>query len=122
MEKPRLYTTLRQLRQGEKIRNQKPPGVTSDDVLPSETTKKLNFGVTYNIFKNLLPLNVNDSILPSQNVMRPTTKVHKNVDTTLQPDLRDYILPMEPLTHVVPEPELNLEFNYSRGFDVYKNL
>ncbi|XP_013112216.2 protein PPP1R35 homolog [Stomoxys calcitrans] len=121
MEKPRLYTTLRQLRQGKSIQNQKPPDVPEDVILPSETSKKLNFGETNKIFKNLLPINVNDSILPPQNVFR-TQKVHKNMDPSLLPDLRDYLQPLPPFSHVIPEPELHLEFNYSRGFDVYKNL
>ncbi|XP_073827076.1 reduction in Cnn dots 4 [Musca autumnalis] len=126
MEKPKLYTTLRQMRQAEKLQNQKPPSSAGANIpsLPSETTKKLNFGVTYNVFRNLLPINVNDSILPPQ--QQPTSsrinKVTKNVDTSLQPDLRDYLKPMPPLTHFVPEPELSLQFDYSRGFNVYEHL
>lgn len=111
------------MRQGEKIQNQKAPTVDHFP-LSSETSKKLNFGVTYNVFKNLLPLNVNDSILPppQQNVFR-SAKVNKNnVDPSLQPDLRDFLTPMPPLVHYIPEPELRLEFDYPRGFDVYKSL
>ncbi|XP_011290302.1 protein PPP1R35 homolog [Musca domestica] len=128
LERPKLYTTLRQMRQAEKLQHQKvpPSGAGAADnipTLPSETTKKLNFGVTYNVFKNLLPLNVNDSFLPPQ---QPSTskssKVKKPTETTLQPDLRDYLKPMPPLKHIVPEPKLQLQFDYSRGFNVYENL
>ncbi|SPP86228.1 uncharacterized protein LOC117588121 [Drosophila guanche] len=89
--------------------------------------QKLNFLPDQAVFKGLVPLNVNDSILPPQRMGRKPSKgknSKENIPKTAEPELRDYVQLVPPMTMIIPEPVLRLEykpepFNF---LEAYKKL
>ena len=69
------------------------------------------------MFKNLTPINVNDSLLlPKEKVPIPKKYV-RSKEKIPEPDLRDFIEPVEPFEYFIPEPEIKLDFP-AYDFDV----
>lgn len=87
-----------------------------------QITKKLNFPPDQPIFKNLIPINVNDSLLISSEEPKPFRKKYvakTNKDPV--PELSDFLTPIPPLEHVIPledKPLIQLRPNN----DFYKSV
>ncbi|XP_037902786.1 uncharacterized protein LOC119646412 [Hermetia illucens] len=94
----------------------------SKAVVSQEITKKLNFPPDQPIFKNLIPINVNDSLLISSEEPKPFRKKYvakTNKDPV--PELSDFLTPIPPLEHVIPledKPLIQLRPNN----DFYKSV
>lgn len=68
-----------------------------------QITKKLNFAPTQTIFRNLQPINVNDSIMISKMTKGPRKCYSNNVDKIPVPNLHDFLKPVEPLQLTVSD-------------------
>lgn len=68
-----------------------------------QITKKLNFAPTQTIFRNLQPINVNDSIMMSNMTKGPRKPYTSNADKMPVPNLNDFLKPVEPLQLVVSD-------------------
>ncbi|EDW78147.1 uncharacterized protein Dwil_GK24163 [Drosophila willistoni] len=79
----------------------------SKELIAPKITQKLNFPPDRTVFTDLPALNVNDSILVPQKVKRNTKAQGKK---PMEPQLADYLEPIEPIIMPLPEPELNLDF------------
>ncbi|XP_055836472.1 uncharacterized protein LOC129905108 [Episyrphus balteatus] len=79
----------------------------SKAVVIPKISKKLNFPHDKTIFRNLIPINVNDSILlpKKKSSIRKKYIVNHKVPT---PDLGDFLDPIAPLEHIIPEPDIDL--------------
>ncbi|KNC27081.1 hypothetical protein FF38_00899 [Lucilia cuprina] len=129
LTKPTQNSTLRQKQQIEQLQKTnllKNTNKTEDNLHlnPSKYTTKLNFGANHKLFKNLTPINVNDSILLPKDKMPIPKKYIPNNDKIPAPELQDFLDTVAPNTYVIPEPEINLEF-MEYEFDVlsaYKQL
>ncbi|KAL5278828.1 hypothetical protein ACFFRR_003447 [Megaselia abdita] len=85
-------------------------------------TKALNFRPEEKVFGNLISLNVNDSFLPEKVPLRKKYVFTGTKDP--EPELKDFLKPVTPLTHTIPIPKLELtvydvEFN---NFQKYKDF
>ncbi|XP_022208130.1 uncharacterized protein LOC111064685 [Drosophila obscura] len=90
-------------------------------------TQKMNFLPDEAVFKGLVPLNVNESILPPQKMGRkPSKSKHskENRARTAEPELEDYVQPIAPRQMIIPEPELHLEYKPEpyNFLEAYKKL
>ncbi|EDW11830.1 uncharacterized protein LOC6576397 [Drosophila mojavensis] len=76
-----------------------------------KVVKKLNFPSTQTVFKDLIPINVNDSL---REVERPrTTKPRdSNKYSMAEPVLTDYLEKIEYVQLLMPEPELTMDFTF----------
>lgn len=90
-------------------------------VMPA-ITRALNFPPHEKVFGNLISLNVNDSLLPERVPIRKKYVIKGPKHP--EPDLQDFLKPVAPLTHTIPEPDLEItvpdvEFN---NFQKYKDF
>lgn len=110
-------------------RSDKPPPENFNDLTPRSKkavmpaiSRALNFRPDEKVFGNLISLNVNDSFLPEKVPMRKKY-VFKGPKHP-EPDLQDFLKPVAPLTHTIPEPDIeitlpNVEFD---NFKKYKDF
>lgn len=86
-----------------------------------QLTKQLNFPVDDNLYQNLISVNVNDSVLniSSAKNRRAVHKKYldklKNKKKDPEPDLKDFLTEIEPLSAVLPKPDSPIE-----SFDLSK--
>ncbi|XP_001357431.3 uncharacterized protein Rcd4 [Drosophila pseudoobscura] len=94
----------------------------SQAALAPKVTQKMNFLPHQAVFKGLVPLNVNDSILPPKKIARKPSK--ENRAKTAEPELEDYVQPIAPKQLNIPDPELHLEFKPEpfNFLEAYKKL
>ncbi|XP_017152294.1 uncharacterized protein LOC108162198 [Drosophila miranda] len=95
--------------------------------LAPKVTQKMNFLPHQAVFKGLVSLNVNDSILPPKKIARKPSKGQhskENRAKTVEPELEDYVQPIAPKQLNIPEPELHLEFKPEpfNFLEAYKKL
>lgn len=92
---------------------------TNISCISLQVTRKLNFLPNYTVFKNLIPINVNDSILmPRQEISLP--QKYGKTDKICPPELCDFLKPVEHNIYTEPEPNLKLQFcDYE--FDILSN-
>ncbi|GAB0091334.1 hypothetical protein DMENIID0001_061650 [Sergentomyia squamirostris] len=103
--RPELHTTLKIQHKIEAIKQGKGVKIeVNPEVLTSareEISKKLNFGLHTKIYKNLAPINVNDSVIERDE--RPFRKKYvtkSQRDPT--PKLQDFLTPIEPHQYPLP--------------------
>ncbi|XP_011189367.2 protein PPP1R35 homolog [Zeugodacus cucurbitae] len=114
---PQMNTILRDVNQIENVQSLRPPVLNKDiDLTPRskaaiapKVTQKLNFNTDQVVFKNLTPINVNDSILIQKQCSANPNK-YKKINKTPSPDLCHWLDPLPALKHTIPEPEITLEF------------
>ncbi|XP_037037684.1 uncharacterized protein LOC119075357 [Bradysia coprophila] len=96
-------------------------------VVTERITHQLNFPTEATVFKKLIPVNVNDSVLeeicPKVKKRRPFTR-HKDPE----PVLGDYLTPVVPLELKIEQSDSTIElkqpdsFDYSRMYSLFKVL
>ncbi|XP_055714103.1 protein PPP1R35 homolog [Phlebotomus papatasi] len=108
--KPELFTTLKIRQRMDalmKAKDEKMP--VNPDVLSTAKgaiSKKLNFNLHEKVFKNLVPVNVNDSVMAKEE--RSSRKKHsRNTQRDPAPKLEDFLKPIEP--HSYPLPVLAMD-------------
>lgn len=69
----------------------------------------MNFGANQKVFRNLTPINVNDSLLMPKEKTSIPRKYNRSSDKTPIPDLQDFLEPVAPYTYTVPEPEIKVD-------------
>nr|XP_014099417.1 uncharacterized protein LOC106624252 [Bactrocera oleae] len=114
---PQMNTILREVDQIENVRSLRPPLFKKDiDLTPRskaaiapKVTQRLNFNTDQVVFKNLTPINVNDTILIQKQCCANPNK-YKNTNKTPSPDLCHWLDPIPAIKHAIPEPEIALEF------------
>ncbi|XP_017068520.1 uncharacterized protein LOC108106139 [Drosophila eugracilis] len=79
-----------------------------------KVTQKMNFPPDQTVFKNLVPLNVNDSVLLPNKIKADVSKEKpvKETDPTKaksEPQLADYAEKVEPVEMDIPEPQLRFD-------------
>ncbi|KAH8298196.1 hypothetical protein KR018_010612 [Drosophila ironensis] len=87
----------------------------SKTVIGPLVTKKMNFAQDQVVFKNLLPLNVNDSVLEPLKQARSSSKVPGSKESagtprSSEPQLADYAEKIDPIMLNIPEPDLHFDF------------
>ncbi|EDV31168.1 uncharacterized protein Dana_GF15225 [Drosophila ananassae] len=90
--------------------NMTPSMVTA---IAPRVTHKMNFPPDQAVFKDLVPLNVNDSVLvPHKQGETSKNRATKETGpkTKPEPQLADYAEKIEPIILAIPEPELHLDF------------
>ncbi|XP_055915992.1 uncharacterized protein LOC129948877 [Eupeodes corollae] len=115
-DEPILNTILALGRQMQSLQLDRPPMRTlcsTEDLSPRskaivmpKISQKLNFPHDKNVFRNLIPINVNDSVLlpKKKSSLRKKYINHK----VLTPDLGDFLDPIPRLEHTIPEPDIEL--------------
>lgn len=90
-------------------------------VMPA-VTRALNFRPDEKVFGNLISLNVNDSFLPEKVPIRKKYVIKGPKHP--EPDLQDFLKPVVPLTHTIPEPDLEITIPNSKfdHFQKYKDF
>lgn len=73
-------------------------------------TKKLNFPADENVFKDLIPINLSDSIILPQKMKINKKKYIFKLKKDPEPDLEDFIVPFSAYVSTVPAPETVYEF------------
>ncbi|XP_068140475.1 protein PPP1R35 homolog [Drosophila tropicalis] len=92
----------------------------SKELIAPKITQKLNFPPDRTVFTDLPTLNVNDSVLVPQKVKRdPKAASSSRAKKPVEPQLADYLEPIEPIIMPLPEPELMLEFP-DKKFDYFQ--
>ncbi|XP_067625679.1 protein PPP1R35 homolog [Eurosta solidaginis] len=81
----------------------------SKAAIAPKVTQRLNFNADQVLFKNLTPLNVNDSIL-IQKPSNANPNKFKKINKVPAPELCHWLEPQTALKFTIPEPELMLEF------------
>uniref|UniRef100_W8BTS5 Protein phosphatase 1 regulatory subunit 35 C-terminal domain-containing protein n=1 Tax=Ceratitis capitata TaxID=7213 RepID=W8BTS5_CERCA len=127
---PQMNTILREKNQIESLKSIQPPIFKNDlDLTPRskaiiapKVTQRLNFNADEVIFKNLTPINVNDTILIQKQCNANPNKFKANKIPS--PELCHWLNPLPPLKHTIPEPEITLEFCDIEidPFDIYLRL
>ncbi|XP_017060654.1 uncharacterized protein LOC108100999 [Drosophila ficusphila] len=84
-------------------------------VIAPRVTQKMNFPPSKTVFKDLVPLNVNDSMLIPSNFKGSSSKEKRTKDTDLnkaniEPQLADYADNVDPITIAIPEPQIRMDF------------
>ncbi|XP_054742666.1 protein PPP1R35 homolog [Anastrepha obliqua] len=113
---PQLNSVLREVNQIENIEAMRPPLFKQDiDLTPRskaiiapKVTQRLNFNTDQVVFKNLTPINVNDSILIQKHNACPNK--YKKLNKVPSPELYHWLEPLPALKHTIDEPEITLEF------------
>ncbi|XP_017471527.1 PREDICTED: uncharacterized protein LOC108362883 [Rhagoletis zephyria] len=114
---PQMSTVLRDVNLMENIEALRPPLFKNDvDLTPRskatiapKITQRLNFNAAQVNFKNLTPINVNDSILIQNQCNSNHSRLTKP-NKVPSPELCHWLEPLPPLKHSIPEPEITLEF------------
>ncbi|XP_017132158.1 uncharacterized protein LOC108149233 [Drosophila elegans] len=80
-----------------------------------KVTQKMNFPPDQTVFKNLVPLNVNDSVLEPLKLKRVAskdkpTKESEPSKVSNEPQLADYVEKVDPIAMSIKEPELRLDY------------
>ncbi|KAH8413362.1 hypothetical protein KR009_010384 [Drosophila setifemur] len=100
----------------------------SKTAIAPRVTQKMNFPIDQTVFKDLVPLNVNDSMLLPHKQQREPSKSRASKENALKtnsdPQLADYAEQIEPITMAIPEPELHLDFpqDHFDFFGAYQKL
>lgn len=76
----------------------------------------MNFPPNCSVFKDLTPLNVNDSIEDKEFFKTSASKEVLPKTNTAEPQLENYLEKIEHVQLIMPEPDLQLEFE-SEEFD-----
>lgn len=111
---PHLNTTIRTHGEVNALQNMRVavgPDLTprSKAVIAPNVTKKMNFAPNVAVFKDLTPLNVNDSLyLPKAGSSK--SKEYVVQDLPKEPQLSEFLEKIDPLHVIVPEPELDFDF------------
>ncbi|XP_011202500.2 uncharacterized protein LOC105225642 [Bactrocera dorsalis] len=114
---PQMNTILREVNQIENVQSLRPQVFKKDiDLTPRskaiiapKVTQRLNFNTDQVVFKNLTPINVNDTILIQKQCSANPNK-YKKTNKTPSPDLCHWLDRIPSLRHEIPEPEIALEF------------
>ncbi|KAI8043099.1 protein PPP1R35 homolog [Drosophila gunungcola] len=80
-----------------------------------KVTQKMNFPPDKTVFKDLVPLNVNDSVLEPLKLKRGASKDKQSKESepskvSNEPQLADYVEKVEPIAMTIKEPELRLDY------------
>ncbi|KAH8392925.1 hypothetical protein KR215_010983 [Drosophila sulfurigaster] len=111
---PQSNTTIRKHEELNALQNMR--AVVDSNLTPRskaaiapKVTVKMNFAPNVAIFKNLTPLNVNDT-LSNWEVSKPSKPIPKTEQP--EPVLNQYVETIKPVERFMPEPALQLEFPY----------
>ncbi|KAH8353555.1 hypothetical protein KR084_011787 [Drosophila pseudotakahashii] len=79
-----------------------------------KVTQKMNFAPDQTVFKDLVPLNVNDSVLVPKKLRSDASKNKPSKETEpnkakSEPQLADYAEKVEPIEMAIPEPQIHLD-------------
>lgn len=90
---------------------------------------RLNLPLKAKLFKDLIPVNVNDSILEDIFPKNQKQRLHTQTEKDPEPVLGDYLIPIKPLELKIERcdyskvtPEETETFNYHRFYDLFKAL
>ncbi|XP_017004791.2 protein PPP1R35 homolog [Drosophila takahashii] len=83
-------------------------------VIAPKVTQKMNFPPDQTVFKDLVPLNVNDSVLVPKKIKTDASKNKPSKETEpnkakSEPQLADYAEKVEPIEMAIPEPQIHLD-------------
>lgn len=90
---------------------------------------QLNLPVKTKIFKDLIPVNVNDSMLEDIYPKKQKQRLHTQTDKDPEPVLGDYLTPIKPLELKIERCDYSTitaketeTFNYHRFYELFKAL
>ncbi|XP_034472572.1 uncharacterized protein LOC117780235 [Drosophila innubila] len=84
----------------------------SKAAIAPNVTKKMNFAPNAAVFKNLTPLNVNDSLYEMNKTKAASSKSKESIQKCHQaePTLEEFVEKIDHFRLIMPEPELQLDF------------
>ncbi|KAM8716501.1 hypothetical protein ACLKA7_003385 [Drosophila subpalustris] len=112
---PQLNTIVRQHEEATALQNMRAavgPDLTPRSIaaIAPKVTKKMNFAPNVAVFKNLTPLNVNDSLQEMNRTKASKSKESVKKYNPSEPQLEEFLEKIDQYRLTLPEPELQLDF------------